>query len=212
MGFWLDNPHYQEETERAIPQLKRKAGEGYQIIVCGGYTNSLLPWFSEAEQIARVLIINGIPSEALILEDKSIRTYQNITEASRIIKNQIIKEKEEIIEVEEISFVGEKGSEEEAEWLTPKIFYRAGIKIKKIEYLSLFLLNEKARETKEKQLLLIKFSYYFPPLNFLLSFSRWLTIRWKCFKYRHILCTSPLHWGCEGCRLKEILRAKIKGG
>lgn len=52
--------------------------------------------------------------------------------------------------------------------------------------------------------------YYFPPLDWLISISRWLKIRFKCFRYRKIICLSPFSWGCERCKLKEAKIRKLR--
>jgi len=209
LGTFLNSKGKEVVKEIQAPWLKKETESGEVVIILtGGYTNPTKPWISEAEEKKSHLIEFGIIPINFFLEERSIRTTQNIRFSFRLI-GELFHLK--IVEITEIIFTGEAGSEKEVKWLAPK-YWRRFLKdfpLPEIRFFPAPYLSDKRRKQKEGQLLLIKISYYFPLVDLLLSLYRWGRIRVKCWKKHHILCTAPFHWGCEGCKLKEVIRHKI---
>lgn len=65
------------------PQLMKKAVELYKrektkhILVSGGYNVKIPDYFSEAAFLKSVALADGLPSEAILCEEKATNTYEN---------------------------------------------------------------------------------------------------------------------------------------
>lgn len=205
LGTWLTEEFKEKVITYQLPFLQKELEKNNTLIILsGGHTNLLFPFVSEALLKLKFLAFEGITTDKIFLEDESIRTTQNIKFSLKLLSSLGIR-------VQKIIFTGEKSSEREVKFLAPRYSKRILGYKPEIDFFGIPYLEEKRRKEKEKKFVLILIAYYFPPLDFILSLLRWLSIRKKCFKVRHILCTFPFSWSCKGCKLKEVLIQKVIG-
>ena len=87
----------QGRADRAVwfaKTQKEKTGRDITFIPCGGQGSDEVT--SEAEAIANYLKSIGIPESQILLEDKSVNTYENIRNAAVIIKEKTGEEAQKI--------------------------------------------------------------------------------------------------------------------
>ncbi len=73
-----DKVKYGKNADRYLSVLEPyRAGKVSRLVVTGGAANYLEPWARESEVIKRLYVLCGIPSEDVIVEDRSINTYEN---------------------------------------------------------------------------------------------------------------------------------------
>ncbi len=72
----------QERIQQAIDLYKR--GESSHLVVSSGYVYS----FPEAEVMRTLAIDQGVPPEAIVLEQRSTNTYQNVSFVYRILRER----------------------------------------------------------------------------------------------------------------------------
>lgn len=58
------------------------------FILCGGRTNSLAP-LSEAAAMKEYLLSEGVPEGRMLLDERSLNTYQNAAEADKILSGKV---------------------------------------------------------------------------------------------------------------------------
>jgi uncharacterized SAM-binding protein YcdF (DUF218 family) len=72
----------QERLQRAVELYK--AGQAPNVVLSSGYVFS----FREAETMRALAIDQGIPPAAIVVEDRSINTYQNVTFVEKILHDR----------------------------------------------------------------------------------------------------------------------------
>jgi len=179
LGTYRNSKYDEIARNSLLPWLKgKKKKENTAIIVSGGYTNPATCLLSEAEDIVKLLLEEGIPQEKLFMELGAITTRQNI---EFVLKKLAKGDFEDIVDVKKnklkkVTFAGEAGSEKEVLWLAPKIFRKyfpdKDISIPEFDFYRLLLLSSKERQQKEKKLIIMKIAYYLPPVDWILTFLR----------------------------------------
>ncbi|NQU99137.1 MAG: hypothetical protein HQ538_00200 [Parcubacteria group bacterium] len=154
--------------KKLIPFLKKVILENQNdyIVVASG-------WRGEAEWLKDFLVDRGIPLEKIYLEREACITSENIS----FVFSRLFTKNEgwpNFNKINEILFVGEKGSEKEVLWLAPKIYLRitGSEKMPKIEFFPLELMNYEDRKKKEKKLIFNKIAFYFPVFHTLMRILR----------------------------------------
>ncbi len=204
LGVWLNDEYLEKIKRYQLPFLKRELEDPTTILIlAGGHTNPEKPFISEAMAKQRFLLLENLPGERILLENQSIRTTHNLKFVIRELPLDCPK-------IDKIVFTGEEGSKKEVLFLAPRYCKKYLGFVPPVEYFGIPYLSAKKRRKKENLFPLIVIAYYFPPLDWLMTLIRWLTIRLKCFKLRYAICTSPFHLGCEDCKLKEVLIQKIR--
>ena len=203
LGTWLKEDYVPKFKLIQEPFFKKELENPDTILILsGGHTNPLLPYISEAEYKLKLLISDGFSAQRIFVENRAIRTTQNLKFSFRLISILGIKIKRLII-------TGEESSKREVLWLAPKYSYSSLGYIPKIEYFGVPYLNQRGKRKKETAFYLIVAAYYFPPLDCMLTWWRKFTIRLKCFQFRKIICKNLTSLGCEDCVfLKHKVRTK----
>jgi len=198
LGFHLKGDYPEKLEKQLIPFLKNKKQkkEDWILVITGGHTDPYYPRQSEAMVILNFLMEKMIYPEAIYLETQSITTFQNLL---FLAKNKDIQGLfQNIKPADSIIFAGEAGSKKEVLFLASHLLKRYNVRI---EYYPLYLYPEEKRKQKEKKYYLTVASYYFPPLYFWFSCSRWLEKRKLCWKIRRKICATPFSWGCDRCKI-----------
>jgi hypothetical protein len=159
LGFGKNQEFYEEMEKSLVPffeKLIRKNREDCVIIISG--------WRGEAEWVKNFLIKKNISSKNMYLEKEACMTSENI---SFVFKKLLTSNGgwPNFNQINEIIFIGEKGSKKEVFWLAPRIYSRmtAGKKcLKRIAFFPLKLLNYRDRKKKEKRIIFSKIAFYFP--------------------------------------------------
>jgi len=159
LGFGKNEVFYGEMNGKLIPFLKKVILENQNdyIIIASG-------WRGEAGWLKDFLIKKSIPLKNIYLETAACMTSENI---SFVFRKLLTKNEEwpNFDQINEIIFIGEKGSKQEVLWLAPRIYSRmtAGKKcLKKIAFFPLKLLSYRNRKKKEKKIIFSKIAFYFP--------------------------------------------------
>lgn len=154
--------------KKLVPFLKEVILENqsdYMIIASG--------WRGEAEWLKSFLIKKGIPLKKIYLETEACMTSENI---SFVFSKLFTKDEgwPDFNQINEIIFVGEKGSRKEVLWLAPRIHLKVtgSEKIPKIEFFPLELMNYEDRKKKEKKIIFNKIAFYFSPFHMLMRVLR----------------------------------------
>ena len=85
------------------PQLIQKAIELYQkgmakyILVSGGENRKIPDYPSEAEFLKSIAVKEGVPSEAVLCEEKARNTYENAVYSHEIIRDKHLDDKKVIL-------------------------------------------------------------------------------------------------------------------
>ncbi len=78
---------YGKNADRYLSVLELyKNGIVDRILVTGGPANYLEPWAKESEIIRDLYVLCGIPSEAILIENRSLNTYENAVYSKEILE------------------------------------------------------------------------------------------------------------------------------
>ncbi len=78
---------YGHNADRYLSVLKPyREGVIDRILICGGPANYLEPWAKESEIIKGLFLLCELPSEHVIIEDKSLNTYENAVNSKEILR------------------------------------------------------------------------------------------------------------------------------
>ena len=79
---------YGRNADRYLSVLSPyREGVVEKILVSGGPANYLEPWAKESEIIKGLYLLCGLPGEDVMIEDKSLNTYQNALNCKPILNN-----------------------------------------------------------------------------------------------------------------------------
>jgi uncharacterized SAM-binding protein YcdF (DUF218 family) len=88
-----DKVKYGANADRYLSVLQLyKSGKITRILVAGGPANYLEPWAKESEIIKDLYVLCGIPEENILVENRSLNTYENTLYSKQILE-QIGEEK-----------------------------------------------------------------------------------------------------------------------
>lgn len=82
-----DKIKYGRNADRYLSVLEPyREGVVKKVLIAGGPANYLEPWAKESEIIKGLYLLCGVPSEDVIIEDKSLNTYQNAVNCKPILE------------------------------------------------------------------------------------------------------------------------------
>lgn len=82
-----DQVKYGKGADRYLSVLEPyKSGKIKKILITGGAANFLEPWAKESVIIKRLYTLCGIPEEDVLIEDKSLNTYENALYGKEILE------------------------------------------------------------------------------------------------------------------------------
>ncbi len=82
-----DQVKYGKNADRYLSVLDLyRQGKVEKILITGGAANYLEPWAKEAEMIKRLYLLCGIPAKDVMVEGKSMNTYENALFAKEILE------------------------------------------------------------------------------------------------------------------------------